>query len=325
MGKKIGLGMLVGFALILPPCFSGTSYAFVIRIAGVMGLYMILALGLNLVIGYVGLLDLGFMAFYALGAYTSALLAVQGWGFWSATLAAAVVAVVVRLVLGAPVLRLRGDYLAIVTLGFGEIARIILNNWDSLTNGPKGLSLLSAPALKPVGFLGAILVTNADFYYLILGFVLLAVFLSLQLENSRVGRAWVAIREDEVAAELMGIPVTRLKMLAFALSAAFAGVAGSIFARWENFVTPESFTFWESAFLVSMVVLGGMGSVPGVLLGVVIVSGVPELLRNVLQDPRLVSCRYLLFGVALVAVAVFRPQGLLPSRRRTLELEHDPS
>ena len=325
MAKKTGLGVLIAFVLVLPPCVSGTNVAFLIRIAGVMGLYMLLALGLNLVIGYVGLLDLGFMAFYALGAYTCALLSIQGWGFWSATGVAVGVAVAVRIALGAPVLRLRGDYLAVVTLGFGEIVRIVLNNWDSLTNGPQGLSLLSAPALKPVAFLGMSLATNTDFYYLILAFVLLAVFLSRQLENSRVGRAWVAIREDEVAAELMGVPVTRLKMLAFALSAAFAGLAGSIFARWENFVTPESFTFWESAFLVSMVVLGGMGSVPGVLLGVVIVSGVPELLRNVLQDPRLVSCRYLLFGIALVVVTVFRPQGILPSRRRTLELEHDPS
>jgi len=282
---------------------------------------MILALGLNLVIGYVGLLDLGFMAFYALGAYTTALLSARGWGFWPAVLAAVSVSVAVRLILGAPVLRLRGDYLAIVTLGFGEITRVILNNWDSLTNGPKGLSLLSAVDLKPVGVLGLTLTTNNDFYYLILGFVFLAVFLSLQLEHSRIGRAWVAIREDEVAAELMGIPVTRLKMLAFALSAAFAGVAGAVFARWENFVTPESFTFWESAFLVSMVVLGGMGSVPGVLLGVVIVVGVPELLRDLLQNPRLVSCRYLFFGIALVVVAIFRPQGLLPSRRRQMELE----
>jgi branched-chain amino acid transport system permease protein len=307
-------------AVLLPPCVSGTGLAFVTRIAGIMGLYMLLALGLNLVIGYVGLLDLGFMAFYALGAYTTALLSARGWGFWPAVLAAVAVAVAVRLALGAPVLRLRGDYLAIVTLGFGEITRVILNNWDSLTNGPKGFSLLSIADLKPVSVPGFTLTTNSDFYYLILGFVLLAIFLSLQLEHSRIGRAWVAIREDEVAAELMGIPVTRLKMLAFALSAAFAGVAGAIFARWENFVTPESFTFWESAFLVSMVVLGGMGSVPGTLLGVVIVVGVPELLRDLLQNPRLVSCRYLFFGIALVAVAIFRPQGLLPSKRRELEL-----
>ena len=318
--KKIIVFSCLAAAVVLPPLFSNTSLSFVIRIAGIMGLYMLLALGLNFVIGFVGLLDLGFAAFYALGAYTTAILSMQGWGFWPAAAVAVSVTVFVRLCLGAPVLRLRGDYLAVVTLGFGEITRIILNNWDSLTNGPKGLSLFSAPVLKPVNVLGLTLVTNLHYYYFILGFVLLGVFLSLRLENSRIGRAWVAIREDEVAAELMGIHVIRLKMFAFALSAVFAGMAGAIFSRWENFVTPESFTFWESILLVSMVVLGGMGSVPGVLLGVVIVVGAPELLRHLLRDARLVSYRYFLFGIALVMVSLFRPQGILPSRRREREL-----
>jgi branched-chain amino acid transport system permease protein len=320
LGRKLVVALLIVCALIMPPAVSGTGLAFLVRIAGVMGLYMLLALGLNFVIGYVGLLDLGFMAFYAIGAYTSALLSMRGWGFWSATLAAVAVTVLFRLCLGAPVLRLRGDYLAIVTLGFGEIVRIVLNNWDSLTNGPQGLSLISAPDLKPVSIAGISLSTNADFYYLIFAFVLLAVALSLRLQHTRVGRAWIAIREDEVAAEHMGISVTRFKLLAFALSAVFAGIAGSIFARWENFISPESFTFWESAFLVSMVVLGGMGSVPGVLIGVVIVLGIPELLRSLLQNSYFVSTRYFIFGIALVIVAIFRPQGIFPSRRRQLEL-----
>jgi len=320
MRKKIAVAGSLGIALFLPLLLVGTSWSFVIRIVGIIGIYMILALGLNFVIGWVGLLDLGFTAFYALGAYTMALLSMRGWGFWSAMAASVVVSVSIRIFLGAPVLRLRGDYLAVVTLGFGEITRIVLNNWDSLTNGPKGLSLLSVSSVRPITLFGLPLTTNLHFYYLILGFVLAASFLSLQLKDSRLGRAWIAIREDEVAAELMGVPVTRLKMLAFALSAAWAGVAGAIFARWENFVTPESFTFWESALLVSMVVLGGMGSVPGVLLGVVVVSGVPELLRNFLRDARLISSRYLLFGIALVVVSIFRPQGIFPSRRREREL-----
>ncbi len=284
-----------------------------------MGLYGILALGLNLVLGYVGLLDLGFMAFYALGAYTTALLSLRGWSFWFCLPVSAVVAMGVRALLGAPVLRLRGDYLAIVTLGFGEITRITLNNWDSLTHGPKGLSLLSENTIVP-SFFGVPLYSNTHYFYLIYGFVLLGWVLCRRLDRSRIGRAWIAIREDESAAQAMGINVPRLKNVAFTLSAAFAGVAGGLFARWENFVTPESFTFWESALLVAMVVLGGAGSLPGVLLGVVIIVGLPEFLRSDLffrwGGESMANARYLLFGALLVAAAIFRPEGIIPRSRK---------
>jgi branched-chain amino acid transport system permease protein len=293
-----------------------TSWGFVIRILGVMGLTGLLALGVNMVLGYVGLLDLGFMAFYAIGAYTTALLSLRGWGFWACLPVSVALAMGVRALLGWPVLRLRDDYLAIVTLGFGEIARITLNNWDGLTNGPKGLSLLSSMAVPPLRFFGATLFSNTHFYYLILGFFALGLLVSWRLDRSRIGRAWIALREDELAARAMGINGPKLKNLAFALSAAYAGVAGAIFARWENFITPESFTFWESALLVAMVVLGGRGSLLGVSLGVVVLVGLPELLRSDLfrwaGGIQAVNARYLIFGAVLTAAAIFRPQGLWP-------------
>jgi branched-chain amino acid transport system permease protein len=232
------------------------------------------------------------------------------------------IAMGIRVLLGAPVLRLRGDYLAIVTLGFGEIMRILLNNWDGLTNGPRGISLLSSSAVKPVHLFGWTLTSNTHFYFLILFFVLVGVLLVYRLKHSRIGRAWMAIREDEMAARLTGIELTRMKMIGFVASAAFAGLAGGIFARWENFVSPESFTFWESVMLVAMIVIGGMGSIPGTLAGVFIVMLVPEVLRNIL-GAGLTSWRYLLFGVALILVAIYRPQGLWPQRRSVLSPDTD--
>jgi branched-chain amino acid transport system permease protein len=310
-------------AIVLPFLLESNSYAYFIRILGLAGLYMIVALGLNIVVGFLGLLDLGFMAFYAAGAYTMALLSLKGVGFWWALSFSALFSMALRAALGAPILRLRGDYLAIVTLGFGEIMRIVLNNWDSLTNGPKGLSLSTAE-VPPGHVFGKTLTTNLHFYFLILFFVAVCVLISYRLNNSRMGRAWIAIREDETAARLCGIELTRMKLIGFVASAGFAGVAGAIFARWENFVTPESFTFWESVMLVAMVVIGGMGSIPGTLLGVAVLIFIPELLRNVLSTG-FESWRYLLFGAALILMAVYRPQGLWPSRRRTLELQYDPS
>ena len=306
-------------AAVFPLLVQNTSLAYLIRIFGLVGLYMIVALGLNMVVGFLGLLDLGFMAFYAIGAYAMALFSGLGWSFWLAMPASVALTMLARAGLGAPVLRLRGDYLAIVTLGFGEITRIVLNNWDTLTNGPRGISLLTNLNVQPVRLFGATLVTNTHYYYLILGFLVLGVVVSERLLDSRMGRAWTAIREDETAARLTGIQLTRMKMTGFVASAAFAGVAGSIFARWENFVTPESFTFWESVMLVTMVVIGGMGSIPGTLLGVAIVVLIPELLRNVL-GAGFVSWRYLLFGLALVIVAVYRPQGLWPPGPRSRAL-----
>jgi branched-chain amino acid transport system permease protein len=320
------LALFMLFLIVLPFFLQGSSYNYVIRLLGVMGLYMIIALGMNIVVGFLGLLDLGFMAFYAIGAYTMALLSSYGIGFWWSLLGSVLMSMLVRTILGAPVMRLRGDYLAIVTLGFGEITRIILNNWDSVTRGPKGFSLLTEPKVQPIQFFWKTIHTNTDFYFLILFFVVLCVIMSRRLLNSRIGRAWTAIREDAVAARLTGIEITRMKMIGFVASALFAGIAGGIFARWENFVTPESFTFWESVMLVAMVVIGGMGSIPGTLLGVAIVVGVPEILRNILST-QFMSWRYLLFGIALVIVAVRRPQGLWPSQRiaRELDLDDSPS
>jgi len=310
--------------LFLPVGLENTDYAYWIRLAGIAGLSVLLALGLNIVIGFVGLLDLGFMAFYAIGAYTSAILAIHGVPFIFCVLASIVLSIAFRFAIGFPALRLRGDYLAIVTLGFGEVVRLTALNLDGLTNGPKGLprigEIIPAPSL-----FGFALTTNTHFFYLILACVVLAVWVSHRLNHSRVGRAWVAIREDEMAAELMGVEVTRQKLVAFGLSAGFAGLAGSIFAFWEKFVTPESFTFWESSLLVCAVVLGGMGSVPGVIMGAVAVSFIPEILRGIppIFGVAVDDARYLIFGIALVLMVIFRPEGLWPSRRRSLELHRE--
>lgn len=308
------------FALlgIAPYFVQSTSLSFLIRIGGIVGLYMLLALGLNLVIGFVGLLDLGFMAFYAIGAYTAALLAIHGWSFLPATLAAMALAVLLRIAIGFPALRLRGDYLAIVTLGFGEVIRLVVTNWDALTNGPKGLPRVgeSIPAISLFGFTFS---SNLHYYYLIAVCVGAGVWVCHRFNHSRMGRAWVAIREDEIAAELMGVEVTFQKLVAFGVSALFAGLAGSIFAHWQSFVTPESFTFWESTLLVCAVVLGGMGSITGVLLGAACIVLIPEILRDALGTG-FANARYLIFGLSLVLMAIYRPQGIWPSRRRALEL-----
>lgn len=315
------ISWIVGILVLgLGPCLLQTTrLAYLIRLGGIAGLYMLLALGLNIVVGFVGLLDLGYMAFYAIGAYTAALLAIQRVPFVFCAAAAVAAALIARLIVGFPALRLRGDYLAIVTLGFGEVVRLVLNNWDSLTNGPKGLPRVNE-SIPPISLFGFTFSSNLHYYYLIAVCVLAAVWISHRLDHSRVGRAWVAIREDEVAAELMGVEVTKQKVVAFGLSAIFAGLAGAIFVHWESFVTPESFTFWESCLLVCAVVLGGMGSVTGVILGAFCIVAVPEVLRDLLGTS-FANARYLLFGLSLVLMAIYRPQGLWPSRRRSLELK----
>jgi branched-chain amino acid transport system permease protein len=316
--RTTGWASALSILLIVPYFLQTTSFAFVIRLAGIAGLYMLLALGLNLVIGFTGLLDLGFMAFYAIGAYTAAILAIHKVPFVLCVLSAVAASTVIRVAVGFPALRLRGDYLAIVTLGFGEVVRLIISNWDSLTNGPKGLPRVGE-SIPPASLFGFILSTNLHYYYLIVACVLAATWICTRLNHSRLGRAWVAIREDEVAAELMGVEVTRQKVVAFALSAMFAGLAGAIFAHWEGFVTPESFTFWESCLLVCAVVLGGMGSITGVILGALCIVLVPEILRDILGST-FANARYLLFGLSLILMTIYRPQGIWPSRRRTLEL-----
>jgi branched-chain amino acid transport system permease protein len=264
-------------------------------------MYIVLALGLNIVVGQAGLLNLGYVAFYAIGAYTYAILSTSyGLSFWSGLIIGALTAALFALILGIPTLRLRGDYFAIVTLGLGEITRIILNNWDNMTGGPNGISKIGRPVLA-----GMVLNTALDFYYLILSLVILTVFAMHRLMASRIGRAWIAIREDETAAEAMGINTFRLKLLAFVLGSAWAGMAGVFFAAKMAFVSPESFTFFESVLILCMVVLGGMGSIPGIILGAFLLIALPEIFRD-FQDYRMLA-----FGIALVFMMVFKPQGLL--------------
>lgn len=289
-------------------------YAYLVRVGGIVGLFMLLGLGLNFTLGYAGLFDLGFIAFYAIGAYTAAIAGRSHLPPPVAIALAVAVCVGARALLGLTILRLRGDYLAIVTMGFGEITRLAINNLDALTNGPKGIELSS---WRPLAFLSK--APNDQFYWLIAAAVVIGAAASWRMENSRIGRAWVAVREDETAASMSGIPVGRMKLLAFVISAAFAGLAGALFAYWEQFVTPESFVFWESICVVAIVVLGGMGSIGGVLLGALILSGVPAVLQATLSS-QWINYRYLLFGLILVLVTLLRPQGLFPSARRKAEL-----
>jgi branched-chain amino acid transport system permease protein len=271
------------------------------------GMYIVLALGLNIVVGQAGLLNLGYVAFYAIGAYTYAILSTTfGLTFWFGLLAGGAVAAVFAVLLGMPTLRLRGDYFAIVTLGLGEITRIILNNWDSMTGGPNGISKIGRPVLAGYEFHSTL-----DFYYLITVIVIITIFAMHRLIASRIGRAWVAIREDEVAAEAMGVNTYRMKLLAFVLGSALAGIVGVFFSAKMAFVSPESFTFLESVMILCMVVLGGMGSIPGIILGALLLITIPEIFRE-FQDYRMLA-----FGIALVLMMVFKPQGLLGAAKRS--------
>jgi branched-chain amino acid transport system permease protein len=292
-----GLVALV-ILLVLLPLFLNDYYRDTMTLTC---LYIVLALGLNIVVGQAGLLNLGYVAFYAIGAYTYAILSTSfNVSFWPGILAGALTAALFALLVGMPTLRLRGDYFAIVTLGLGEITRIVFNNWDSLTGGPNGISKIGRPVLAGYRFGGAL-----DFYYLILAMAVFTVFAMHRLMESRIGRAWIAIREDETAAEAMGINTFRLKLLAFVIGSAWAGAAGVFFAAKMAFVSPESFTFSESVLILCMVVLGGMGSIPGIVLGAFLLITLPEVFRE-FQDYRMLA-----FGAALVLMMVFKPQGLL--------------
>jgi len=313
-----------------------------VRILDFTLLYVMLALGLNIVVGFAGLLDLGYVAFYAVGAYAYALLASPHFGvhlpFWLLLPMGAVIAGLFGVLLGAPTLRLRGDYLAIVTLGFGEIIRIFLNNLNTpvnITNGPQGVNHIDPVVIAgvslaaPPDLLGLQVPAVHAYYYLFLALTLLTVFVAYRLQDSRIGRAWAAIREDEVAAVAMGINARNVKLLAFAMGATFGGVGGGLFAAFQGFVSPESFTLMESIMILCMVVLGGMGHIPGVILGAVLLTVLPEALRyigplqegvlgRVVVDPA--DLRLLLFGAGLVLVMLFRPEGLWPSATRASEL-----
>ncbi|SMC87238.1 branched-chain amino acid transport system permease protein [Desulfocicer vacuolatum DSM 3385] len=279
-------------------------------------LYICLGLGLNVVVGLAGMLDLGYIAFYGVGAYTYAVLNVTyGVGFWFCLPLAAVFATIAGCIVGYPTLRMRGDYLAIVTLGFGEIVRIVLNNWMELTNGPNGIL-----GVKPVSILIPVFENGFSFeifwvkklqffYYFALALAILVIIGVHRLNYSRIGRAWESIREDETAAELMGVNTFIYKLLAYAMGAFFAGLAGAFFAARMRFVSPESFTFLESAMVLCMVVLGGMGSIPGIMLGVVALIALPEVLRD------FESYRMLIFGATMIIMMLFRPAGLIPAQR----------
>lgn len=331
--------------LLLPFALAQAGTAWV-RIANFALLYVLLALGLNIVVGFAGLLDLGYIAFYAVGAYAYALLASPHFGlhlpFWVILPIGAAVAALFGVLLGAPTLKLRGDYLAIVTLGFGEIVRIFLNNLSqpvNITRGPQGIAGIDPVRIGGIDFsrsdsvFGLVLIGPIKYYYLLLAVMLAIVVIGVRLQNSRIGRAWEAIREDETAARAMGIDTTALKLLAFAMGASFGGVAGGMFAAIQGFISPESFVLVESVMVVAMVVLGGMGNIPGVILGAVLLAFVPELLRwtvepaqralfgRMLVDPEVI--RMLIFGLALVLVMLFRPAGLLPSAVRKRELTRD--
>jgi branched-chain amino acid transport system permease protein len=355
--KSVVLFAVLAIALLLLPFVTdallGRGW---VRIVDFAMLYIMLALGLNIVVGFAGLLDLGYIAFFAVGAYCYALTSSPHLAhafpmifpdgvhlsFWIVLPMAALLAGGFGVLLGAPTLRLRGDYLAIVTLGFGEIIRIFLNNLNApvnLTNGPQGISLIDPISVMDVSlnttrnFFGIDFPSVHLYFYLFLAFTALVVFVSRRLERSRIGRAWMAIREDEIAASAMGINTRNLKLLAFAMGAMFGGASGALFAGFQGFVSPESFSLMESIMVLCMVVLGGMGNVAGVILGAVLLALLPEVLRHVvvpvqqalfgktLVDPE--SLRMLLFGSALIVMMLYRPAGLLPSRVRRRELGSD--
>ncbi|MBN1573833.1 MAG: branched-chain amino acid ABC transporter permease [Deltaproteobacteria bacterium] len=305
-------------------------------------LYMVLALGLNIIPGFTGLLDLGYVGFYAIGAYTAATMTYHlgtlgpPWGFlssfWFILPIAALNGALWGILLGVPTLRLTGDYFAIVTFGFASLVELIIINEMWLTRGPMGIIMDHKPVMnlafmypltkhffaEPIRFT---LVGDAPFFYILLSIVIITIIIMNRLEDSRLGRAWFAIREDEIAAECSGINIMKYKVIAFAISASFGGLAGSVFAFWFMFTSPESFKFWESILILCMVVLGGMGSIPGVILGALVLTSLTEVVRELLDPwPDLVQARFLVFGVILIVMMRFKPAGLIPLSRVKREM-----
>ena len=343
--------LALAIALAVLPLVVGLAGNAWVRMLDFALLYIMLALGLNIVVGYAGLLDLGYVAFYAVGAYLYALLSsphlIENFEWIAAMLPgglhspawlviplAALLAAAFGVMLGAPTLRLRGDYLAIVTLGFGEIIRIFLNHLNAplnITNGPQGLSNIDPVRIaghnlsKPLEIAGFTLESVQLYYYLFLVLTVLVILITIRLQNSRMGRAWMAIREDEVAAKAMGINTRNVKLLAFAIGASFGGVSGAMFASFQGFVSPESFVLSESVVIVAMVVLGGMGHVPGVILGAILLYAIPEVLRYIAKPAQELlfgtevvapeALRMLVFGLAMVLIMLRRPEGLWPAPR----------
>ncbi|MGE5161759.1 MAG: ABC transporter permease subunit [Betaproteobacteria bacterium] len=340
---------LVGAVLVLLPFVFGLGGNAWVRALAFALLYVMLALGLNIVVGFAGLLDLGYVAFYAVGAYMYALLASPhltanfAWiaqtfpnglhnSIWFVIPLGAGLAALFGILLGAPVLKLRGDYLAIVTLGFGEIIRIFMNNLNApvnITNGPQGITLIDPISIGGVSLAKTQTLFGIQFpsvylyYYLFLVLAIITIVVCIRLQDSRLGRAWMAIREDELAAKAMGINVRNVKLLAFSLGATFGGVAGAMFAAFQGFVSPESFVLHESIIVLAMVVLGGLGHIPGVVLGAVLLSLFPEVLRHTVAPLQMMMfgkviiesevLRMMLYGLAMVLIMLYRPKGLWPA------------
>ncbi|HEV2895057.1 MAG TPA: branched-chain amino acid ABC transporter permease [Actinomycetota bacterium] len=327
-GRNEGLALALLAVLLLLFPFTQAGNTFWIQVTAQAGLFVLAALGLNIVVGSAGLLDLGYVAFFGIGAYVAALTGnalLTNLNFHIPFIVvlfvvAPLVSALFGVLLGAPTLRLRGDYLAIVTLGFGEIVRISLNNLDPITRGPNGISSIPDPAVgnwsigEGFTFAGFEISGNSVYFYLLLFLIALTLAVIYRLNDSRIGRAWVAVREDEVAAAAMGINTTIIKLLAFGAGAWFAGMAGAVNAHLLTQVSPDSYTFPISVLILAMVVLGGLGNPPGVVLGAIILTFLPEKLRE------FSDIRFLVFGFALVLMMRFRPEGLLPSARRRREL-----
>ncbi|MCY1211187.1 urea ABC transporter, permease protein UrtC [compost metagenome] len=350
--KRAVIGILTAALVIVAPFIvgmaGGNSW---VRVLDFAMLYVMLALGLNIVVGFAGLLDLGYIAFYAVGAYTAALLGsphLASQFEWIAHFVPGglhvpflfivpigmAVAAIFGLLLGAPTLRLRGDYLAIVTLGFGEIVRIFMNNLDrpvNITNGPKGITEIDPVRIAGLNLahtqsiFGIQLSSVYMYYYLFVLCLLLVILTSTRLQFSRIGRAWAAIREDEIAAKAMGINTRNLKLLAFVVGASFGGLSGVMFGSFQGFVSPESFTLWESVVVLACVVLGGIGHVPGVILGAVLLAVFPEFMRSTIgplqhalfgrEVIEIEVIRQALYGLAMVLVMLYRSEGLWPAPR----------
>src|SRR3989475_912329 len=363
--ERLRWSLLAAALLVLMPVI-GYFNSYYLEVATQVGIFVALALGLNIVVGLAGLLDLGYVAFFAVGAYSWAIFGsphaniilgggfpLAGWWFYVFLLVGLTVAATTGILLGLPVLRLHGDYLAIVTLGFGEVIRVLANNLDkpiNFTNGPKGITPISRPPIFFAPLLRALGIDpnpNAIYplylYFLVLGIVGVTVLVNRRLEDSHIGRAWEAIREDETAAQAMGVPLVRMKLMAFACGASFAGAVGVLFSAKQIFINPESFTFMESIGVLAMIILGGMGSIPGAILGATVVTvlnlqvlkglslwinelrnaGLTILGFNLANLPtQLEPAKYerMVFGLILVLMMIFRPQGFLPARRRHREL-----
>jgi branched-chain amino acid transport system permease protein len=311
----IANGLLFVVLFIIPLLF-GKYWNYTL---GTVGIYILMGLGLNIVVGFAGLLDLGYVAFFAIGAYSMGLLTspeplgIQ-LGFWIAMLLAVVFATLSGILLGIPVLRMRGDYLAIVTLGFGEIIRVLLKSdiLANFTGGPQGVRDIAGPAI-----LGTSFISERDFLYMIILTILLLIFIATRLQHSRVGRSWVAMREDETVAQAQGINTLKSKLLAFAIGAAFAGLGGALFAARNQYTGPEDHNLLVSINVLCLVVVGGMGSIPGVIAGAFVLKGLPEFLRQ------LDLYRLLAFGALLVTMMIWKPEGIWPAPRRRMELHEE--